>query len=493
MVGAGHDFERLSTLARLIGSATDDTDATLALASALPLVDGAGPVVVPLLCRELTGPCDHRRAVARGLLLAVAEQHPARVIAAARAALRAATDDVGKVAALGVLAALDAAPVNPEFVDPGSVQRRSAVQLARHLETAADVASAAQLMVEQLDADETRAVIAAMLDESPARGRRLAGELAARLDLEPELRGDLRRAAAATPSDGAAADRILPARPASTLAMYVHPSGRRAIVASKRVAIGAFRHFAVLVDAEGALADCLYLDDAPADALRGELLGGLGLAGYRRLPLTAARARERVVGAARGALGLGRTLPPAYYLGRDLLGITADHLSPRDRAADDAALHGRAVELLASGQHALALPMLERCARRCAGDADVWSSLGTCLAALGQHLRADDAFRRAARLDPTYPLHHWNAAAIARQLGDLDRCYRALRRFLDLSDRPGRAPVAAVDADRVGTAQQIVADLERTARLTGRPLPAPPLPVRAARPTATRRRPTARP
>jgi tetratricopeptide (TPR) repeat protein len=137
--------------------------------------------------------------------------------------------------------------------------------------------------------------------------------------------------------------------------------------------------------------------------------------------------------------------------------------------------------------------MLERCARRCAGDADVWSSLGTCLAALGQHLRADDAFRRAARLDPTYPLHHWNAAAIARQLGDLDRCYRALRRFLDLSDRPGRAPVAAVDADRVGTAQQIVADLERTARLTGRPLPAPPLPVRAARPTATRRRPTARP
>jgi hypothetical protein len=52
MVGAGHDFERLSTLARLIGSATDDTDATLALASALPLVDGAGPVVVPLLCRE---------------------------------------------------------------------------------------------------------------------------------------------------------------------------------------------------------------------------------------------------------------------------------------------------------------------------------------------------------------------------------------------------------------------------------------------------------
>ena len=431
----GHEvrFSSLLSLRALFAAAHSDPG--LSMLRGIALGRELGGSAIPVSLRTLVGGCDQQRAVARQVLLAIADDHPERVISATRHALATATTDVGRVAAIGVLAALGEAPSQPHFADPEEIQRRSAAQLAQHIECAADVASAAQLMVEQLSREELVSVVHAMLEEAPARGRSLAQELAARLDLEPELRGDLRRAASvvhAVPREPA-----LAVRPASVLASYVHRTGRRAIVASRRSA-GSFRHFVVLIDAHEVLVDCIYSSDADPAEVHRQLIQPLLSAGYRRSIISVSRARQRVAEAARRALATARSLPSSYYLGRDLLGITADHLSKRDRATDSSAMHGHAVDLLATGCAEEALPLLERCVRRDPNDASAWASLGACLAALADsgddlhRTRAAHAFRRAARLEPRFADHHWNAAALAKERGDHHTCYQSLQTFRQL-------------------------------------------------------------
>jgi hypothetical protein len=74
---------------------------------------------------------------------------------------------------------------------------------------------------------------------------------------------------------------------------------------------------------------------------------------------------------------------------------------------------------------------------------------------------------RAAELEPVFALHHWYVAATLQQLGYHTACYAALRRFLATSELPTGLYADPDQPSRVGLATKLLAELERSARLTG--------------------------
>lgn len=455
---------------RRIANGFDDLDTERE--SLIRSVRSAGRVAIPLLSRELGGECDRRRALARVLLWELVTDHRDRIVDAMHELLHGGGADGGKAAAIGVLAELGVGETTATFTDPRDVQRRSAAQLAAHLETRADIASAADLLVHELDADDLLNVVEAMADAAPARTTSLVDELSARLDLDGAVRSELRRIVAPLVLDApvSGADRRSPGRPA-LLALLEDAAGHRVVVVSRRAPDRAgWRNFAALIDVDGTLDDCLYEDDSTPEVLDRDVVGTLIDQGYRRAPASVGAARAIVATAARRAAGSARGLPSAYYLGRDLLGLGDTHLANRVRASHLATLHGRAVDLLAAGEHARARPLLEHCSRLAPDDADVAASLGSCLLAAGELDAARAQLELAARLEPTWSLHHWNLAAAHHKAGDLGGCWRALRDYLtratgasDLGD--------AGHTDRLAVAHRFVADFERAAHLAGQRLP----------------------
>ena len=458
-------------LLRIIANGFAELDADFeALAGS---VRAAGRSAIPLLCRELGGGCDRRRGLARRLLCAVDAEHRDRLIEALHAVAHGTARDSGKAAALGVLAELGAEATTASFADPRDVQRRSAAQLAAHLETRADVASAADLLVHELGTDELLNVVEAMADAAPARTTQLVNELSARLDLDGAVRSELRRIVAPLAIDGAGAGRSPGAtgRPA-VLALLEDGDGRRVVLVSRRAG-DCWRNFAALIDATGVLLDCLYEDETTPDVLERDVIGTLLDEGYARRPATMAAARLVVAAAARRAAASARGLPSTYYLGRDLLGLGDVHLGARARASELATLHGRAVDLLAGGDPARACPLLEHCARIAPDDPDVASSLGLCTLALagddaGALAVAREHLARAAQLEPTWGLHHWNLASACHRAGDLAACWRALR---DFAATAGGGLGDPAHAERIAVAHRFVTDFERAAHLAGQRLP----------------------
>src|SRR6185503_4352935 len=118
------------------------------------IVARLGATAIPLLGRELAGGDPHRRDAARAALARLAESPArARVIAELHQITDGTSDDAGKVCALGLLAELGERRV-ARFADPSAIQRSSALALAAHIETASDVANAADLMIAQIAEDE---------------------------------------------------------------------------------------------------------------------------------------------------------------------------------------------------------------------------------------------------------------------------------------------------------------------------------------------------
>jgi hypothetical protein len=467
-------FQRLRGIAAAFEVDTSDDDGRESLIRSVRL---AGRCAIPMLVRQLGGACDRRRALARVLLCELGVDHRDRLVEALTAALHADATDSGKAAALGLLAELGAAEPTATFLDPRDAKRRSAAQLAAHLETRADIASAADLLVHELDGVDLIEVVEAMADTAPERTTALVDELGARLDLDADVRSQLRRIVAplalarrsrASGQERAGAE-LRRGRP-SCLALLVHPDGRRVVVISRRAG-AAWRNFAALVGADGTLDDCLYEDETTPDVLERDVVGILVDQGYARRPATVADARTVVAAAAVRAATSARGLPSSYYLGRDLLGLGDTHLGQRARASALATLHGRAVDLLAAGDLARARPLLEHCARLDDADPDVAASLGSCLLAAGEVAAARIHLARAARLEPSWALHHWNHAAACHAAGDLAACWRALREYLVAADGTGGLGDAA-HADRLAVAHRFVADFERAAHLAGRRLPA---------------------
>ncbi len=427
-----------------------------------------GATAVPLCARELSGATQlERRIWAIALLRVLAENTGDRVRAALRELTAGPATDDGKLAAVGLLAELGDETATATFSDPDRVHQQSLVRFATQLDTPADVASAADLLVSRLDGDAIVEFVETLAAASPDSARRLADELCARVDLDVAARSELVRVAA--PLRLTCPPPV--ARPLGRPALLVglrHGDGRIVVAVARRCSMGdgrpagrrRWRFLCVLCDVAGAIADVHYRDDATLTSLREDVVTPLEADGYVRFALTGAAARRLVGAAARRTVSSGSTLSSAYYLGRDLLGITDGHVVG-GRAGEPAALLGRAVDLMAAGESGRARPLLEHCVAIAPDDAEAASSLGLCLLAQGELLGALRNLQRAAWLEPAWPLHHWNVAAAGHRAGDLATCAAALRDFLARADDPLAVAVDPGHARRVTLARRFIADHAR--------------------------------
>jgi tetratricopeptide (TPR) repeat protein len=461
------------------------------------LVGRLGATAIPLLCRELCSADPERRDVARDALEALAAGEPAaraRVTAELHAITEGRAADEAKVVALGLLSELGE-HADARFADPRAIRTRSAIALASHLETAADLASAAELMVHQLDAADIVQMLEVMADAAPRAAHRLASELALRLDVAGDLRDRLALLAATLargPALCSAAEPEPPARGslASHVLVLVDAAARLVVIASRRIA-GArrWRRWAVLIGASGRIEDCLHEDDAGAHGDAAALSAELCADGYRVSSRDLRHAHDVVATAARVTTESTRALPSPYYLGRDLLGLDDAHLVGRDRGDPASAALGRAIELVAGGEHARAIAMLEHCDP---DQPDAAAALAAALIAQGRPAAALAPLDRALAAEPDWPLHHWNRAAALHQLGDDRGCYHALQRFVATSALPSGLAADPDQPARLASARRRIAELERAAWLTGRPLrnAANPARARKHRHAARKRKPS---
>jgi len=436
------------------------------------LVHRLGGTCVPLLGRELCHADPRRRDSARAALahLATTPSRP-RVIAELHRIAASAAADEGKVCALGLLAELGERGA-ARFSDPSAIQRRSALALAAQLDTPADVAAAADLMIKQLSPDDMVQLVAVMSEAAAPAAQRLTAELCVRLDLSSELRERLNEAVFGPGADAteSAAPTRAPAAPRAPrpthVAILVDAAARLVVVASRKIAgERRYRRFAVLIDRDGRIDDCLHEDAADDHA---PLVANLVADGYSVASSDLERARGIVANAARQTAEDPARLASPYYLGRDLLDLGDAHLGGRVHAHPTSSTLGRAIELLADGEPARAQLLLARCNQ---DSADVAAAQAACLLAKNQLAEALAPLQRAADLEPGFALHHWNLAAALHQLGDRDACLAALRRFLATCAAATRSGLAG-DPDhpaRVGLASRMISELERTARLARAP------------------------
>jgi hypothetical protein len=470
------------------------------------IVARLGAACVPLLGRELCtadtiGFASRRREAARVALAQLAQLEAphvrARVIAELHRIAGSDACDDGKVCALGLLAELGARMPGgaTRFADPSAIQRRSALALATQLDNAADVAAAADMMIQQLGDDEIVHLIDVMVRASSGAAYHLAVELCARLDLAADTRERIADLAL-----GQTAPLPVTANPGAsqrktTVAVLVDATGRAVVVASRKVAgERRWRRWAVLIGAHGAIDDCLHDEHAGNDGDHAPLVASLVADGYHVATTDLERARGLVAAAARHAAlspsadeDTTRALSSAYYLGRDLLDLGEAHLGGRAHAHPTSTTLGRAIELIADHDILRAQVLLARCESITSSGADVAAANAACLIEQQRFADAHVHLARAIELEPDFPLHYWNAASVLHQLGDANGCYQALRRFVATSDDVSRPTGLYADPDqpsRVALAIRLIAELERTARLTGTRLQRPRRKRRASKRSA---------
>ncbi len=424
-----------------------------------------GTTAIPLLGRELASPDVRRRDAARDALAALATgaARP-RVVASLRLLLDHPTGiaDELKVCVLGLLSELGE-HAEARFADPRAMQQRSALALAAQLDTALDLANAADLMVRRLPDDDIAQMIELLVVSAPDAALRLAGELGVRLDLAADLR---ERIAACVSGIAPAARTTARRSPRPTHAAVLVDAAARLVVVATRKISGErrWRRWAVLVSARGHIDDCIHEDDASVDGDAAPLIANLVADGYRVASNDVDHARTVVATAARITASTPHLLSSAYYLGRDLLDLDDAHLGPRAHRDPEARTLGRAVDLLAGGDPARAAQLLERCD---ASDPQVAAAVAACALAQGNPCEAIEPLGRAIASEPTWPLHHWNLAVALRALGDTAGCYHALRRFVATSAAPSGLYGDPDQPGRVACAERMLADLQRAARLAG--------------------------
>ncbi|HWN70262.1 MAG TPA: tetratricopeptide repeat protein, partial [Haliangium sp.] len=375
------------------------------------------------------------------------------------------------------------------------------------MSTQAEVAQVADLMLSALEPMALVLLVDELGESDPARALRLADEILLRNDLDTQTRQALRRVRAPLGMIGPAVRPARHGRPGAAVAPVVapvaapvvattvapglaaggspataggplaaallgrHAAGRMVVIVSRPVIVRPgerpqrVRVMAMLLAADGMLNDGLYGEDFAARGLDRELLSPLRERGYRFATTTVAQAAELVREGARAALCLGRALPRAFYLGRDLLGLYDQHVAGLRATDEDGPLLDRGLQLLSENLASRARPLLERYVRRVPESAEGRAGLARCLLALGALEPARGQLIQAVALDPDNPLHHWNLAAIAHRQGRSGGYYLALLDYLDLvGEGAFDAGAGACDA-RLDTARAFVAEYERLAQI----------------------------
>jgi tetratricopeptide (TPR) repeat protein len=436
---------------------------------ALRLAGDLGATAVPMLLRSLAAPDDARSRWAYALLLVLAGNDACgdRVIESIRAhADRPGAPGALRSRATALLAELGGEPHDcAASEDPSALRDQSLRELAACLDTPAEVARAADLLVHQLDDDELLNFIDEFAMSESRRAAAVIDELLVRDDIEERTRSELRRLRAPL-SEPTPADRVsAPARP--TVRIARHPDGREIVVVSARRASARpvrYRAMWALVDARGAMVDAGYRAELTGGAIERDLLEPMRDEGFDVQRAPARRGAAKVIAGARTRIATGGELPRDYYLGRDLLAIFQQHWDDHSVAGaepDDnlTVMLARALDLLSVGELARARPLLERYVAHRPEDPEGLSNLGVCLMATGDYADACAHLARAADAEPSQSMHYWNLAAAAHRSGQLGRCYLALDAYMDRID-------ARPDAhQRRSAARELIAEYERFARV----------------------------
>jgi Flp pilus assembly protein TadD len=441
------------------------------------MVRELGVTVIPLCVRilEATPPDDARARWACALLghLAEVAQHRTRVVKAVEAFLRtSALGDPVKLHALALLGDLGCpVPGGTRLDDASAAQEHSERELTTMLTTAPEVAHAGDMLVTRLATQEMLALVDRLSAKEPRRALRLLDELLLRNDIDDSCRRELKRIRAplrdrrSSRTAGAWAAPPPGGQPVATAALGRHAGGRRIVVASRKLVRdpSRYRALCLLIDPDDTLIDGMYRNDFTVDGVERDLLRPLRNQGYRFETASGQDAALLVIRTAQAARQLGRALPRAFYLGRDLFAIYNEHaagVAPEDNLN---VLLDRANALVAAGQPQRARPLFERFVAQAPSNPDGCAGLSMCLLALGDLATARSHLRRAAWLDAGNPNHHWNLAAIDHRQGRLGGCYLALVDYLDLGGEFDEAPG---DSDqRRATAVRFVAEYERIARV----------------------------
>ena len=489
-----------------LGAGVAPADA--ALRRALRLVVQLGATALPLCVRELAG-SDARRACWAEVLLEQLGARPelhARVVAELRglASEQSAHGETVRERARRMLGELGQRVSAPELDEPYQVSNlgshrasglasglagadaapidatRLRADMAR-MKTPAEVAQVADRMLAALESMALVLLVDELGEKDPARALRLADEILLHNDLDGQTRQSLRRVRApllmslARPvglAAVAAARAPVPA-PGARVAALVgrHANGRMVAIVSQPVIVrpgerpARVRVMCMLLAADGLLNDGLYGEDFALRGLEYELLAPLRERGYRFATAGVDEAAELVRAGARAALCLGRVLPRAFYLGRDLLGIGDQHAAGLRTTDEDGPLLDRGLQFLDEALPERARPLLERYVHRVPESAEGHAGLARCLLALDDLEPARAQLIQAIALDPDNPLHHWNLAAIAHRQGRAGGCYLALLDYLDLvGEDTFDAGTGPCDA-RLETARAFVDEYDRLAQI----------------------------
>ncbi len=422
------------------------------------------------LCAELGSEDDRRAGFAHALIAEVGRDGRlrARVIGDLQAAVRdAGAPDRVKLRAIALLAELDGElPAETELADPDAARRRSMRDLAACLGSPAEIARAADHLLEDLPFADILDLFDDLVVCEPAAALSLAGELLVRDELDEACRHELRqRRAAAHQAGPVAPARTRRRQPAPRTRVARHPDGRRILLCCARQP-GSHpprrRLLCVLVGADGMLLDGHYAEDMTAGAIERQFVQPLAEQGFELVPSGLDAARGLAIQSARIAVRCARGLPRAFYLGRDLLGLRDEHLdgTPRGRAEVDlAALLERAIELLAAREPDQARPLLEQYVAEAPDDPDGHAQLGLCQLGLGDPAAALHHLGRAAWLDPHQAVYQWNIAAAAHTAGRRGACYLALVAY------QGSVDLTPGSDERRAIAERFVHEYERLAGL----------------------------
>lgn len=425
-----------------------------------------GATVVPLLLRYLVSPDERAGDWAVTLLESVCELEDRRPRVARDVRALLARPDVGdraRVRCMRLLHAIDAElPDVCEVDDLGALRDHSLRELASCLDSAAEIARAADLLVTQLEDEDLLDFVDDFADGEPARAAALLDELLVRANLDEVMRAELRRVRAPLPAPAA-----LAAEPTDRPEIHCgrHPDGREVVVVvarRPRSRPARYRVLVAIVCPRGVLREAHYRPESTGGAVERDVLPGLREQGFRLRRATLRLAVSRVSRGARAAVAEGHDLPRDYYLARDLLGLRAEHFGLRRAHAEGGDLYAlldRAMDLLSAGDARRARPLLEQYTHRCDDDAEGHANLGVCLMALGELPAARAAFERAGALDPGDAVHRWNLASVAHRSDEPGGCYLALCAYLARDDRGPDAD------DRAAAATEYVAEYERLARV----------------------------
>src|SRR5690349_5184889 len=415
-----------------------------------------GATAVRLLERELESASEDRARWAHSLLAHAArdEAIATRVVSDLRRLIGGeAGADVAKLRALTLLAELGAdLPPEAQLADPDGARRRSLRELALCLATPAEIARAADHLLEEPAFDDILELFDDLALTESTSALLLIDELLVRDELDETCRRELRqRRATASQSSVPLAPRATARRAAPRTRFARHSDGRRILLASGRMEGSKptrMRLLCVLVGADDTMLDGYYADELTAGEIERRFTAPLDEQGFAFASCSLEAARGFVIQAARIAVQGGRTLPRAFYLGRDLIGLRDEHLdgTPRSRGEMDmAALLERAIELIASGEPAQARPLCERYVAEVPDDPDGHAQLGLCALGLGDAQGALHHLGRATWLVPDEPLYQWNTAAAAHSAKRPGTCYLALLAYLEAGDAsPGSAERSAI-------------------------------------------------